>query len=364
MWSLPENKHLRILLILLYLAIGIAAVTVFFQYLFPLLSPFFIAFAIAAIAQKPLRFLCKKTKIPKGILSVVLVTLIFSAISAGLFFAIKSIIFEVVHVIQEFLETAQEQMAENGAIMGFLKTHLPDMPDNILHLITDSTKKLSESSDTLKTTMNTAMGVVSGVPSAILYVVATCVATYLISGDYDKIRGGFAKQFPMKIRKKWGDIRALFLSTFVKYLRTQGILLVCTLVELTVGFLIMGFESAFALAVIIALVDALPVFGAGTVLIPWTVYSLVIADYRMAISLAILYIIITAVRNTLEPRLFGKQIGLHPLLSLLAAYVGFRVWGLLGVILLPIVMLLFIQIQRWGYIDVLLGKKRTQEEKS
>ena len=105
------------------------------------------------------------------------------------------------------------------------------------------------------------------------------------------------------------------------------------------GCLFALLKLLFVLAVLIALVDALPMLGTGTVLIPWAVYALIRGEQALAIGLGALYGVVVLLRSTLEPRLIGRQLGLSPLVTLGALYVGYRLWGVLGMILAPVLVI-------------------------
>ena len=127
---------------------------------------------------------------------------------------------------------------------------------------------------------------------------------------------------------------------FRRYIKAYGILLAMTFALLLVGFWTLRVEYAFLLAFLIALADLLPVIGVGTVLIPWGIVMLLQKQFYLGFGLLILYLVISLVRQVAEPKVLGKSLGLHPLLTLFATYVGFTLFGLLGMILAPVAALL------------------------
>ena len=139
-------------------------------------------------------------------------------------------------------------------------------------------------------------------------------------------------------------MKARLRSALGGYFRAQGWLLLVTLAIVAVGLLILRRRNALALALMIAVVDALPVFGAGTILIPWGILSLLRGQTSLAVGLLLLYAIASLTRTLLEPRFLGRQIGLHPLLTLAALYAGFRLFGIVGMILVPVGVILLKQI--------------------
>ena len=122
----------------------------------------------------------------------------------------------------------------------------------------------------------------------------------------------------------------------MKYLRAYFFIIVITFSELYLGFLILDVEYAVGLALLIAVVDILPVLGTGTILIPWTLICFLKKDFYLGIGLAIMYLVIAVIRQIIEPRIVGRSIGLHPLVTLASMYVGLKLGGLLWLILLPV----------------------------
>ena len=112
-----------------------------------------------------------------------------------------------------------------------------------------------------------------------------------------------------------------------------------TFAMLLIGFWVLRVEYAFLLAFLIALADLLPVIGVGTILIPWSIVMLLQRQFYLGFGLLILFFAISLVRQVAEPKVLGKSLGLHPLLTLFATYVGFVLFGIVGMILAPIVAL-------------------------
>ena len=131
------------------------------------------------------------------------------------------------------------------------------------------------------------------------------------------------------------------------------IIMFITFCELCLGlWLIGGTNNLFVVAGIICIVDILPVLGVGTVLIPWSVILMVTGDFTRGILLALLYIVIVIIRNFIEPRIIGKQMGLHPLVTLICIFVGLRLFGIIGMFAVPLTVMVLIELQRSGKFDI------------
>ena len=148
------------------------------------------------------------------------------------------------------------------------------------------------------------------------------------------------------------QVKGFLFDALFKYIKAQLILMSITFTELTIAFLILRLPSAFLLAMLISVVDALPILGTGTILIPWAVIQILLGNYKFAISLLIIYGICLLVRQLLEPRIVSDQIGMYPLLTLMAMYIGLNTLGFLGMILGIIVLIVVINLHKSGLVKL------------
>jgi predicted PurR-regulated permease PerM len=142
------------------------------------------------------------------------------------------------------------------------------------------------------------------------------------------------------------------ISTFGKWLRAQAILMGLTFAETAVGLAVAGVEYFLLLALVVAFVDALPVLGSGTVLLPWGIVTLFTGNPAKGVLIILTFLIVSLVRGLTEPRLVGKQIGLHPLATVASMYIGFKAIGIWGLLLFPIAVIMLKQLQEWDYIRI------------
>lgn len=184
-----------------------------------------------------------------------------------------------------------------------------------------------------------AARIISGMPTVLLFIGVTVISGFYFCIDRRGIEEGLLSLLPQGMRGRiplWGE--RIKCASF-RYLRAYLWLLMLTFLELFIGFCILRVEYAFLLAALIAVVDLLPVLGVGTILVPWAVIELINRDVRLGIGLLILYGIVSVAHQVLEPKLVGKSLGLHPLLTLMAGYIGYRTFGFLGMAVAPFVAL-------------------------
>lgn len=200
--------------------------------------------------------------------------------------------------------------------------------------------------------MGAASSLLTALPGAGLFLVTTVLAMYFTSLSYPSILAFLKRQLPERWQGRCRAAAVCFRSTMFKWLRSEALLLLTTAAILLAGFLWMGVDYALLAAVFTALVDALPVLGTGTVLIPWAAGCFLLGDTGRGLGLLALYGTGLLVRSLLEPRLLAGQVGLPPITALLAMYLGFHFFGVGGMILLPVLLLLVKQMQDAGVVHI------------
>lgn len=191
-----------------------------------------------------------------------------------------------------------------------------------------------------------AMG---ALPQILLACGTTVLAVFFTLSAYPAVMGFFRRQLGSGLARAQG-VKANVFATLGKWLKAECILLAVTFCQLLAGLLLIRQEYALLLAALIALIDALPVFGTGTVLVPWAAAVCLLGNVPKGIALLALFAVISVVRSVLEPKLVAAQAGLPPLASLAAMYVGFCAMGVAGMVLAPVLLLLVKQLHDGGYI--------------
>lgn len=190
------------------------------------------------------------------------------------------------------------------------------------------------------------------VPQLLLFLFTTLLAAFFTAVSYPEIVGFLKRQIPERWRQRGSGAAECLRSTFWKWLKAEGILCLATFCLLLLGFWYLRLEYAFLLAAIIAVLDALPVLGAGLFLVPWALGHLLLGSVPRGVSLLALYAVILLVRSILEPKLMAEQVGLPPLSALFAMYVGYSLFGVGGMVLCPVLLLFLKQLQDGGYVRV------------
>ncbi|WP_193708230.1 sporulation integral membrane protein YtvI [Alkalibaculum sporogenes] len=300
-------------------------------------APFLIAFILSIILEPFIKLLVNKFNIPRklaSILSVLLVLLTMSLVVSSIVSKLISEAKELFQVLPNILNDVYLSIVEfstnNQIFPPGVTIFISEQLEVITSNLTDFTK------DMVRYVFNTAVSI----PSALIFFIITIISTYFFLGDKDKFIHIIKGQLPSYLYNKIIYIKTDIISSFLKLFRAYMMIMFVTFSELLLGFTIIGVNYALLLAAIIAILDILPILGTGGVLIPWAIYSLIVGDLRLGISLFILYIIILVVRQVLEPKIIGTQIGVHPLLTLASMYIGLKVFGATGLIFGPISFLI------------------------
>lgn len=360
---MPENKHSRFFLTLIYIGLAILGLWLFFNYALGWLAPFIIAFIVSRIIERPVGFFQKKLRFPRPLAGVLFTILFYGIIGTLMYFALSGIIKELI-VLFEKLRTLDINLVVARLNETFIDvlSRLPLETQDFIYSNIESwlSNLVSALQNLIGPIVASATNVAAALPSIMIFVIAAIVSTYFFSCDYDTLRAKLASVTPMKWRLRYRQTRRQVSTTLVSYLRALLVLISITFVELAIGLAVLRVPNSFLIAAITAIIDALPILGTGWILIPWAIISLFAKNYFLAIGLAVLYGIVVVVRNMIEPKIVGKHIGLHPLITLISMYIGLKMFGIIGMFM-PIPIALIKQFYEWGYFDFLKRVQKTEE---
>ena len=336
-------------------ALGILAVLyIGAKYLFPLALPFLIGWAIAFLSRPLSHRLCSRLHLPEKPLRVFFSLLFTVGALSLLGFFLFRVLSEAIRLTRDLASTD----AFSRLLVSLLAPLEKLFPDGTLGGFEEGAKDaLSSLLSTLASSVASLLGKVAGaIPQIALFLLVSVISSVYFTVDLENINRKTLKYLPKRIGAWLVRFKDGFLKTAVRYLKSYLILGLITFSVMTLAFLLFGVEYALALALLVALLDALPVIGVGTVLVPWASVRLMLGDTRLGISLLALFVFNTVLRQFIEPKIIGDSLGISPILSLILLYVSYGVFGLFGVVLIP----LFTVILR-----VLLdGKGRLPEHKT
>lgn len=332
--------------------------------LFSLFTPFVLAFVVAWLLNPLVRSIQKRLGIPRKFLSMVLILLILAGAGGLLTAFIWNIASEVASLSDNWpailaaLQTAIEALARSfSRFMAILPAEANTAINQALeHISRNLTSWLNSSlPDLVSFTAVGATSVAKRVPSFAVATVVFLMGSYYITADYPHIRFLVSNRFSGRIRHLLSEIRLAAVSAFGGYMKAEFILSVGVFFILLAGFSIIGQPYALLLAFLLAVLDFIPIVGAGTIMVPWAVADLFLGNLRHAIELMVIWGIIALFRRVGEPKVVGDQTGLPPVISLISIYVGMRMAGVLGMILAPVVCMVFLNICKLGIFSPVLA---------
>ncbi|MDE6660091.1 MAG: sporulation integral membrane protein YtvI [Eubacterium sp.] len=343
-----------------HLAIVLGLTYVFFKYLFWIAAPFLLSFLFAVMLQKPIRFLDRKTKNKcHALWSILLVFLVIAIILLPLVFLLSQFISQIIDFVNylinsfsdfpQFMETLQTEILK---LLSFLPESIYEsVSETIINtfsgLVNDfDLSKIGISVNTVTSTITSGFSgiysVAKSLPNALIGIVIGIVAWVFFTKDYDYIVKFIKLQLPESKKNILSETKQIFSKTLMTLLRAYGLIMFVTFCEIALGLFILNWigvmdnHYVFIIAIAIAVFDILPVAGSGGILIPWALVSLISGDTGEAIGLIVIYVAISAIRQYIEPKIVGDSLGVNPILTLAGLYFGLRLFGFMGMFIVPI----------------------------
>ena len=329
----------------LYFTLAAAILYFCVKYALGWVLPFLIALLVSMLLRPVIRFLAKKFRVPQKLSALILVLLFYTVVGFLLFLVIAKLVLISRDIFSNIPQMYDDYLAPQITdLFEQFKALTERLDPNIAQMIQNATSSFVDSSGSLVSGLSTKVvgylsNTVISLPGIILFIVFSIVSSVFFSMDFTKISGYITGILPDKMNTRLMRLKTMAADIGRKYVKSYAILIAITFAELSLGLLILGVDNAIALAAVIAFIDLLPVLGTGAVLIPWCLILLIMGNYGLAIGLAVLYVVMLVVRNILEPRIVGRQIGVHPLAMLVSMYVGLKIFGFIGIFVLPLVLL-------------------------
>lgn len=370
------EKRRDFLINLLFLGAVLGLTYVFFKYIFWLAAPFIISFFFAVLLQKPLRWLDKRTKHKAhGLWSVALVVLSILIIIGPVALILSSLGAR----IADFISYITEQLNDLPTFLTTLENEILDfikfLPDSLYatarnsitefftNLLNDNNEMtagidLSTIQNTLTSGISGVYSVVKNIPSILLNVVIGIIAWIFFTKDYNHIVRFIQAQLPEKNRNALVETKQIFSKTLKTMFKAYGLIMLITFIELCLGFSVLSMLGIMKnryfvfIAMAIAIFDILPVAGSGGILLPWAFICVVTGNYKQAIGLLIIYLLITVIRQYIEPKIVGNSLGVNPIVTLMCLFFGLKLFGFMGMLIVPITVMTLKTLNDSGRISI------------
>lgn len=351
------RKYARIFLNIAVPLMTIYLICVWGPRLLGFFIPFVIGWVVAMIANPLVRFLEKKIRIVRRHSSMVLIVGVLALVIFGLYFLGSRGLKELVLFVRALPGLYAEVQEDVTAAYAELEQVLTFLPPGVK----DSFGQVIEQLGTyiggfLQDLAASAGGVVARtLPDVLVHTIVVLLSSYLFLAEHDVIVQRIKDVMPGAVKRYMGLIKKDVRQVIGGYFLAQFKIMFVVALVLMGGLMLLGVRYWAVLAVVIALLDFLPMFGTGTVLIPWAAVKLFTGDFAYAAGLGLLYVLSQAVRQIIQPKIVGDSMGLPPLTTLFFLFLGYRLRGLAGMILAVPVGLIFIKFYEYGAFDSLIN---------
>jgi len=342
----------RIAAIVICAAAAAFAVWAIFRYALGILLPFLVGIALGGIVRRPAAYIAKKTAMQKKFWGVTLYILLLLIICLAAFLAVN-------RLIGELLELTEVITSGGGASLEATIGNISDYISNLtsrLPVIRDIREKSGNAefwervdlalADSVKNAVSQAAAyipqlagkIIAAMPEAFVFLTVSLITGFFFSSGSVDLKA-FEKWIPESRLQTYLSLKGRLTSAAGAWFRAYMLLLGLTFFELFIGFTVLGVNYSFLAAIAVALVDLLPIFGVGTVLVPWAIVMLFTGNRFVGVGLLVLWAVISIIRQFAEPKIVGKSLGVSPILTLLSMYAGLRIFGIAGMIAAPAVII-------------------------
>ena len=382
----PETVERRraVLINVAYIALVLGAFYLFMKYAFWTVAPFMFAFVLAVALQRPTNFLSKKTHIKKGIVSVIAVLLIIALLATLVALVGARVVTEakgLASTLGEWLkklpdyvkgwEESLYRLAEG--LKSSVEEAIKSLSDNLLLSSEERAALRTQNGESsaginllslLKPSLSGVWSTAKQIPSILVGMLLFIIAACFMTAGYDGIVGFIKNQLTPQKRRTLSKTKKIVVSSMGKLVKSYALIMLVTFFEMLIGLgvlkIIGVYKSGyiFIIAIIIAIVDILPVLGTGTVVIPWAVFSLINKSYGLGIGLLVIYACITVIRQIIEPKIVANNLGIPAIVSIMGMYIGVQLFGFIGIFIMPIMITVLKVLNDDGVIHIWRSSKK------
>lgn len=364
-----KKKTVKSILLILSVIAALVAVVMFFPSILQLLwsivlifMPFVLAYAVSLFANNLADALQSRFRLPRSI-SAILVIFLTVGVIGGI---VGGVIWKVIEEIKQLYENFPSVYANIQSSWNKISDNLSYIFEQLPYNVQQSVNSLHEQfmdglASVVKDTQvfKTAGDIAKRLPSILVSVITFILSLYFMISDSKQVNEFLKRHVPKNVQERVSQLKTEIKKYMGGYLRAQMIMMGISFVILIIGLLILRVDYALIIAIAIAIFDALPFFGSGAVLIPWAIVSFLSGSTSTGVTLLIIYLSVLLMRQLIEPKIVGKSIGMHPLLTLMSMYAGYRVFSIGGLILGPLTLTLIISFYKVGVFDGIIKLVKT-----
>lgn len=358
------EKRLGFIINSIYALIIAGIVYLVFKYAIFVVMPFLLGFAVAALINPIVRFLSRRYDLKRRPAGILLLLLFYATIGMLVTIGVVRLTVFFGEVSGELPDLYRDKLEPAlNKLFGYINSFV----DRLYAIFGGESEVLSERLGGIFTSIKSSLGdtisdisvkaltrlssAAAAIPGIIIELLFAVISSFFFTVDYENILSLAKRLLPKRTVDLLCRLRGSVFSIAGKYLRSYALILLVTFGELSLGLVLIGADNAIFIALCIALFDILPVAGTGGIMIPWAIFSLIGGDWGFAVGLVVIWAVITIVRNIIEPKIVGRQVGLHPLLALIAMFVGTKLFGLVGLFLLPLTLAIVLPVLRERFVS-------------
>jgi len=352
------EKQRKFLINIAYWAVIVVSALIILQYLLPLLWPFVAGFVVAYLLKTPIQKLQQKTKLSRKLCAIITVTLFFvvlgglmTLLGVQLISSAADTLRSIPDLYNEHIQPFFMEVFVNAEEM------LMEWDVSLVSVMNNLSGEFFSSMGSMVSNLSVkAMGLVSGLASALpglfIGLVLLIVAAFFIAIDYDILRGFCLRQMNDKAMNLFLEIKKYVIGTLWVCIRSYALIMSITFLEIALGLYLLKVPYGALIAAVIAIFDILPIVGTGGIMLPWAFLAAVSGNFKLGLGLLLLYVVITIIRNIIEPKIVGNQLGLHPIVTLAVMFAGAQLMGVVGVFGFPIGLSLLMHLNKRGVVKV------------
>ena len=358
------EKRLGFIINSIYALIIAGIVYLVFKYAIFVVMPFLLGFAVAALINPIVRFLSRRYDLKRRPAGILLLLLFYATIGMLVTIGVVRLTVFFGEVSGELPDLYRDRLEPAlNKLFGYINS----FADRLYAIFGGESQVLSERLGGIFTSIKSSLGdtisdisvkaltrlssAAAAIPGIIIELLFAVISSFFFTVDYENILSLAKRLLPKRTVDLLCRLRGRVFKVAGKYLRSYALILLITFGELSLGLVLLGVDNAVLIALCIALFDILPVAGTGGIMIPWAILSLIGGDWGFAVGLIVIWAVITIVRNIIEPKIVGRQVGLHPLLALIAMFVGTKLFGLVGLFLLPLTLAIVLPLLRERFVS-------------
>lgn len=359
----PVKFFLGIVLLIILgagIIFALPAISRFIIYLFRLFMPFVFAYVFALIVDPIVRRLQRQIKMPRNVTAWLVILVLIGVVGGGISWAGYKIVSEIRTLFNNMPQIYQNLLIAIDNIKNSLQGFYDILPFNIQQSLSEITTQFTQAVAELINTKSLPFVTGAGsfaksLPKVFISLIVFVLSTFFMISDLERVKAFVKKPFSSRTLEKIASVSYQIKTYLGGYIKAQGTIMLVVFLVLLLSLGLLDVDFALLIALGTAFLDALPFFGSGAVLWPWSLISFISGDVRMGICAIVIYVVIFVLRQLIEPKIVSKNIGTNPLMTLISMYLGYRLLSVGGMILGPIIMLLIISLYRAGVFDGIIS---------